>query len=202
MYALIAHRGFESHSLRHPRLLTLLQRILRHPDEGWVAVREAGQGWRRALFGHAAPLALIPALAWPLGHSLDPIGPQAWPLSALAASFASTFVFCVATVAIAAAAIYALAPLFEAKRDWNAAMAVAAYASTPVFLAAPLLAWASLTILVVVAFFHSCVLCRFGVQRLLGCRGDDAAMYVAAIGFVSALAGIVLGGLSSAAGIL
>jgi len=40
------------------------------------------------------------------------------------------------------------------------------------------------------------------VQRLLGCRSEDAALYVAAVGFVSAIAGLVLGGLSSAVGFL
>jgi hypothetical protein len=71
-----------------------------------------------------------------------------------------------------------------------------------VLLASPLLASAVLTILVIVALFHACFLCGIGVRRVLGCRGEDAAMYVAAVGFVSVLAGLLLGGLSSAAGIL
>jgi hypothetical protein len=81
-------------------------------------------------------------------------------------------------------------------------MAVAAYSSVPVFLASPLLASATLTIVLVVAFFHACVLCATGVRCVLDCPSGDAAMYVAAAGFVSAVAGMVLGALSSAAGIL
>jgi predicted permease len=80
--------------------------------------------------------------------------------------------------------------------------AIAAYSSVPVFLASPLLASPTLTILVIAAFFHSCVLCSLGLRRLLGCRSEDAAMYVAATGFVSGVAGLILGGLSGAAGIL
>ena len=158
--------------------------------------------WPRSLLGRVAPLALLPAIAWPLGHAADPIGSETLRFSALVLSGTVAFAFSLATVLIAAAALYALAPLFEAKRDWNGAMAVAASASTPVLIASPLLAWATLAILVIVAFIHGCVLCRLGVQRVLGCRSEDAAMYVAAAGFVAGIAGMVLGGLSSAAGIL
>lgn len=176
-------------------------RILWRPGDAWAAVLAADPDWRRSL-GVVGPLALLPAIAWPLGHALDPIGPGAAALHSLAASFAATFAFCVAAVFLAAAVIYALAPLFEARRHWNRAMAVAAYSSVPVLLAAPLLFSATLTILVIAAFFHACVLCALGLERLLGCRNEDAAMYVAAVGLVSGVAGLLLGGLSSAAGIL
>ncbi len=176
--------------------------ILWRPDAAWQAVRAAEPGWRRSLFGHVAPLALLPAISWPVGHALDPIGPQALEVAALAVSFAVTFLLCVATVVLAAAAIHLLAPVFGVARRWDAAMAVAAYASTPVLVAAPLLFSAVLTIIVVVAFFHACVLCSQGVRHVLGCRGEDASLYVAAVGFVSGIAGLILGGLSGAAGIL
>jgi hypothetical protein len=157
--------------------------ILWRPEEAWDAVRNAVPTWHRSLFGLVAPLALLPAIAWPIGYG------------------AVTFCLCVTTVCVVAAVIYALAPLFSTARQWDGAMAVAAYSSVPVFLASPLLAWATLTILVVVAFFHACMLCAVGLRRVLGCR-DDAAMYVAAVGFVCGIAGLVLGGLSSAVGIL
>ena len=157
-----------------------LLRILWRPDEGWERVRALDPGWLRSL-GAIVPLAVLPALTGP---------------------FATTFVFCVIAVVVAAGAIYALAPVFAVRRHWQHAMAVAAYSSVPVFLASPLIASPTLTILVIAAFFHSCVLCSFGLRRVLRCRGEDAAMYVAAAGFVAAVAGLVLGGLSSAAGIL
>ena len=165
-------------------------------------MRSAAPGWKRSLFGHVAPLALIPALAWPLGHSLDPIGPGTASAGSLAASAGATFVFILVVVVLAAAAVYLLAPVFQTARHWPGAMAVAAYSCTPVLLAAPLLAFATLTILVVIAGLHACFLCRVGVEQLLGCRDEDAAMYVAAAGFLATVAGAVLGGLSSAAGIL
>ena len=158
-------------------------------------------GWLHSLAGLVVPLALLPAIAWPIGHALDPIGPDATARS-LTASFAITLAFSVAAVVVAAGAIYALAPVFSVQRQWRRAMAVAAYSSVPVFLASPLLAWPTLTILVVAAFFHACVLCSFGLRRLLHCRSEDAAMYVAAAAFVSGIAGLILGGLSGAAGIL
>jgi hypothetical protein len=60
-------------------------------------------------------------------------------------------------------------------------MAVAAYSSVPVLLASPLLASAVMTVLVVVALLQGCVLCAVGLRRVLGCSGEDAAMYVAAV---------------------
>ena len=184
-----------------PGPLNLLLRILWRPDEGWEAVRTLDPGWLRPLFQVVIPLAVLPAIAWPIGHAVDPIGPDATGRS-LTALFAITFAFSVGAVVVAAAAIYALAPVFSVQRRWRHAIAVAAYASVPVFLASPLLASPTLTILVVAAFFHSCVLCSQGLRRLLRCRSEDAAMYVAAAAFVAGLAGLVLGGLSSAAGIL
>ena len=177
-------------------------RILWRPEEAWDAVRIAAPAWHRSLLGLAAPLALIPAVAWPIGHAVDPIGPGGTSARSLAASFGATFVLCLVAVLVAAAAIYALAPVFSAKRHWDRAMAVAVYSGVPVFLASPLLASAVLTILAIAALFHACFLCSIGLRCLLGCRSEDAAMYVAAAGFVSGLAGMVLGGLSSLAGIL
>jgi hypothetical protein len=159
-------------------------RILWRPEGAWDAVRAAAPAWHRSLFRVAAPLALVPAIAWPIGYGVI------------------TFGLCLATVFLVAAVIYALAPVFSAARHWDRAMAVAAYAGVPVFLASPLLASPVLTIVVIVAFFHACFLCSIGLRRLLDCRSEDAAMFVAAVGFVSGLAGMVVGGLSSAAGIL
>jgi hypothetical protein len=175
--------------------------ILWRPADAWGAVAAARPGWRRSLFGHAAPLALVPALAWPIGHAVDPIGPDVATRS-FPVSFVATFLMCLAAVALVAAVIHALAPVFEVRRQWDAAMAVSALSATPVLLASPFLASAALTILVVVALFHSCFLCGLGVRRLLGCASEDAAMYVAAVVVAASLAGFLLGGLSSAAGIL
>lgn len=177
-------------------------RLLWRPEQTWDDLRSAAPRWWRVLSGVVAPLALVPAVAWPLGHASDPIGPGAVAARALAVSFGSTYAFCIATVLVAAAAIHVLAPVFSAERNWDRAVSVASYSSVPVLLASPLLASATLTILVVLAFFHACFLCGIGLRRVLGCRGEDAAMYVAAVGFVSGIAGLVLGGLSSAAGIL
>ncbi len=179
-----------------------LLRIVWRPEEGWQAVLAVHPGWLHSLFSQAVPLSLLPAVAWPLGHALDPIGPQAVSVASLAASSIATFGLCVATSLLGAAAIYVLAPLFEVRRQWDRAMAVATYSATPLLLAAPLLVSATLTILVVVALFHSCLLCSLGLQRLLRCRREDAPMYVAAVAMAVVLSGLVLGGLASSIGLL
>ena len=185
-----------------PKLRIPALRILWRPEEAWEAVRAAAPCWQRSLFGLAAPLSLVPAIAWPIVHALDPIGPDGASARSLTVSSGTTFAFCLAAVLLVAAAIYALAPVFSAARNWDRAMATAVYSAVPVFLASPLLASAVLTILFIVALFHACFLCAIGLRRLLGCRSEDAAMYVAAVGFVSGFVAFVLGGLSSAAGFL
>ena len=176
--------------------------IVLRPGAGWEAVRAAPPRWHAALLYHVAPLALLPAIAWPIGHALDPIGPQALAPAWFAGSFAMTFGFCIAAVALTAAALHALAPFFGAARHWDRAFAVAAYSSTPVLLAGPLLVSAVLAIVAVVAFFHACALGALGVERVLGCRGEDAAMYVAGAALLSGAGGLALGALCGIAGIL
>lgn len=177
-------------------------RLLWRPEETWDAVHSDVPEWQRVVGGVVAPLALLPATAWPFGHAADPIGPGEVTARTLAVSFASTFAFCVASVLLLAAAIYLLAPVFSSRRSWDRAAAVAAYSTVPVFLVSPLLSSAVLTILVIIALFHACFLCAIGLRRVVGCPGEDAALYAAAAGFVSVLAGLLLGGLSGAAGIL
>jgi hypothetical protein len=179
-----------------------LLRIVWRPEQGWQAVLAFHPDWLHSLLSQAVPLSLLPAVAWPLGHALDPIGPQVVSVASLAASCLATFGLCVATVLLAAAAIYVLAPFFEVQRQWDGAMAVAAHSATPLLLASPLLVSATLTILVVVALFHSCLLCTLGLQRLLRCRRDDAPMFVAAVAMAVVLSGLVLGGLASSTGLL
>jgi hypothetical protein len=113
-----------------------------------------------------------------------------------------TIVVLLAAVTILALALFVLAPWFEAARSWDRAMAVACYASTPVLLSWFLLLFPPFAVLPIVALLHCFALCYLGVQQLLDCRESEAAMFVAGAWVFSAVAGMLLGGLCSAAGLI
>lgn len=181
------------------RLPSALAITLR-PAAAWDALRDADPSWPAALLRHALPLSLLPASAWPVGQALA--GRLDWSLQAFAASFVSTLFFYVASVLLLAAGFYVLGPFFEAARAWRRAVALAAFASTPVFLAGALLVMPALIAASVVAFVHCCALCYLGAQRLLGCPEADAAFFVAGAFVFMLMTSLVLGALCSAAGLI
>ncbi len=191
---LITYRGFESHSLRHhsgPGHLILLLRILFRPAGAWQALRAVDPSWARTLFGYALPLSLLPAAAWPLGMGLP-----------FLRTFVGTVAMSLGTVLLLALGFHALAGFFDLPRRWNRALALAAYASTPVFLTGGLLVFPVLVVASVGGFLYSLGLFYVGAQALLDCREDDAAAYVAATCVFTGMASMLLGGLCSAAGLI
>lgn len=157
-------------------------------------MRAANPRWTRTLARYAAPLALLPAIAWPIGQ-----GASGW---AAAVSFASTLALSLASVLLFAAGAYALASFFEAARDWDRAVAVAAYASTPMFACGALLVVPVLVVASVAGFVHCLALAYLGMQTVLGCKETDAAAFTAGAGLFALVAGLVLGGLCSAVGLI
>ena len=146
------------------------------------------------------PLALLPALAWPVGQAAS--GDLAWSPQALAASFVTTLASSLATVLLLAAAFYLLAPFFDASRHWSRSVGVAAYAATPVLAAGALLVLPVLIVACVVACLHAFALCYLGVQQMLGCRESDAAFFVAAACMAALVLSMLLAGLCGAVGLL
>ncbi len=137
--------------------------------------------WFTSLGIQALPFAALCALAWP---------------------FASTLFLALAAILILAAGFYVLAPWFGARRSWDAAVALAAYASTPVLVSWFLLVFPPFAVVPVVALLHYFALCYLGVQQLLGCRESEAALFVAGAWVFSALGSMLLGALCGAAGLL
>ncbi len=154
--------------------------------------------------GYALPLALVPALGWPAAQMASDSPPPGWDVSParFAEAFAITLTLSLATVALLAFAFYALAPVFYVRRHWSRSMAVAAYASTPAMVAAPLLASPAFAVGSILGVLHCFALCYLGLQQVLDCRESESALYVAAAVAVTGFASMLLGGLCGAAGIL
>jgi Yip1 domain len=161
------------------------------PDEAWAAVRALDPPWYASLLRYALPLSLLPAVAGPLGHGA-PFLP----------TFPVTAVLTLATVLLLALGFYFLAPPFRTSRQWNRSVALAAYASTPVFIAGALLITPVLAIVMVPALIHSFALCHVGLQPMLGCRDSDTPEYVASAFVFAGVGSFLLGGLCSAAGLM
>jgi hypothetical protein len=165
--------------------------VLFRPTAGWAAVRAGDPSAARSFFGTALPLALFPAIAWPLGKDL-PFLP----------SFSSTVLLSLSSVLLLACGVYLLAGFFGAERSWRRSASVATYATSPVFLSGALLVVPVLVIASVLAFVHYLVLCSGGVQTVLQCREEDAPGFVAAASVFAGAMSMALGALCSAAGLI
>jgi hypothetical protein len=144
-------------------------------------VRAARPRWPVSLAVQVLPFALLCTLAWPA---------------------VSTVLISLAAVATLGLGFFVLAPVFGVARSWDRSVAVAAYASTPVLLSWFLLLYPPLIILPVAALLHCFALCYLGVQHVLECKESEAALFVAAAWVFSVVGSMLLGGLSSAAGLL
>jgi hypothetical protein len=178
-----------SATFRVPAILLL--RFALQPIQAWRSVRAADPSWRRTLFGVALPLSVLPAVAWPLGKGLP-----------LLPSMVETVALSVATVLLLALGFYALAGFFEAKRHWSRAVALATYASVPVFLTGALLVVPVLVVASVGGFLYTLGMLYVGAQAMLDCRERDAAAYVASGCMFTGMTSMLLGGLCSAAGLI
>jgi hypothetical protein len=174
--------------------------ITLRPARAWEALRAADPSWPRTLLRHALPLSLLPALGWPIGQVLG--GDLAARPAALAGVFLSSLAFTLASIVVFATAFYLLSPAFGIPRAWRRTVAVAAFASTPVLLTGPLLAFPPMIVASVAALVHCCLLCYLGVQRVLGCRESEAAFFVAAACMLSLVGSLLFAGLCSAAGLV
>jgi hypothetical protein len=166
-------------------------RMLFRPSEAWVAVRALDPPWQASLFYYALPLSVLPAAAGPLGHGIP-----------LAGAFLVALILTLACVVLLALGFYVLAPAFGTVRQWHRSMALAAYASTPVFIAGALLITPLLAIAFVPALIHSFAICQVGLQPMLGCRDSDAAEFVASAFLFAGVGSFLLGGLCSAVGVM
>lgn len=174
--------------------------MLLRPAAAWGAVHAADPPWSATLLRHVAPLALLPALAWPLGQVQAGVLPAS--PGVLAAAWLATFAFSLLSVVFLAAGFYLLAGFFDLPRTWHRSMAVAGYAATPVLLCGALLVVPVLVIASLGGLLYTFGLCFLGVQRVLGCPEESAAAYIAAACTLALVASMATGALCSAAGLI
>jgi hypothetical protein len=170
-------------------LINRVKGILLAPHAEWpVIAQEMGEA--SALFiRYVAVLALIPALARFIGTSL--IGSYAPILSSLAGAVIS-YLSGFAIVYGLALIIDALAPRFGAQKDFAAALKLAVYAYTPVWLAGIFLLVPGLSFLVVLGF-HGVYLLWTGLPILMRAPAEKTLPYAAVVAACALIIAIGLG---------
>jgi hypothetical protein len=170
-------------------LIRRLKGILLTPHTEWHVITQE-KGDTSALFiRYVAILAVIPALARFIGATL--VGWYAPIMSSLAGAlviYLSGFaiVYCLALI------IDVLAPMFGAQKDFAAALKLAVYSATPVWIAGVFLLVPGLSFLVVLGL-HSVYLFWTGVPILMRAPAGKALPYTAAVGGCALIMAIGLG---------
>lgn len=176
-------------------------RLIVSPAREWEAVADEDPSPAKVLLGYVVPLSAVPALAWMIGLATfgadlgfrDPgVAPPA-PGRILHAGVV-TLAGSVLSVLALAAAFFLVAPMYEVPRRWGRFLAVAAYGTTPLWVAGILLVQPGLVIVGPLAFLHCCHLYYSGLQRIAGVKRGDAAEYVAISLFFVTVASLVAGG--------
>lgn len=171
------------------KLLFRMKAILLAPHREWSAIAREKREASATFIPYVAILALVPALSHFIGASLvGRYAPIPWSLAGALASYLSGLV----AVYIMALIINALAPTFGAHRDFAAALKLAAYSYTPVWLSGAFLSVPGLSFLVVLGLYGIYLL-RTGLPILM--RGADAHAwrYAAAVGGCALVIAVGLG---------
>ncbi len=185
-------------------------RLLRSPGSEWAAIAAERAPALTVCMTYVLPMSVVPAIAWAIGLALFP-GDLAIrgattvdPGSArqLARAALVTFGGSVLAVGTLAAAFFAIAPMYEIRRDWPSALSVAAYGTTPVWLAGVLLVRPPLVAVAILAMVHACYLYFAGLQRVAGVKRGDAAEFVALAVLLTTLVLVVAGALLSFLGVI
>ncbi|MFO1362378.1 MAG: Yip1 family protein [Burkholderiales bacterium] len=184
-------------------------RVTFAPEREWGAIARDRPAALGVLVGHVLPLAAIPAVAWMIGLAAfglelvlvgEPIrrpGPAAILHAGVVAYLGS-----IVSVALLAGAFALLAPMYGGRRDWGSAWTVAAFGSTPLWLAGVMLLKPAAFIAMLPVVLYVAYLYHRGLHALGLVRKRDAAECVAIAFLLLFAASTLLGGLLGRAGFL
>jgi hypothetical protein len=170
------------------------------PDRAWAAIARERPAARRVLVGYVLPLAAIPAVAWMIGLALfgmelvmvgEPIR-RPGPASILHAGLV-TYLGSIVSVVLLAGAFVLLAPMYGGRRDCGGAWTVAAFGTTPLWLAGVMLLKPATVVAMLPVVLYCAYLYHRGLHALGFAREREAAEYVA-IAFLLLLAASTLAG--------
>jgi len=186
-------------------LVERVRNIILAPQVEWAVIDAEPTDIREIYARYVAPLALVPAVAGFIGGSLIGIGVPGVGtvrVGVAAGLFGAVlqFLLLLGFVYVLALVINALAPMFGGRMDIVAAFKVAAYASTPAWLAGVFAIVPAFAFLTVVGLYGLYLL-FLGLPSLMRARPESAVLYTALVAGASmALALMVAGVLGLVAG--
>ena len=183
-----------------------LMRLVIEPSQAWSEIAKAplsiDQLVRRAL-----PLSVLPAAASVVGMrvfdaSWSPQHGYHVGADAIVRAGVATLVGSMASVFALAAIFFLLAPMYDARRDFRAALNVAVLGTVPLWASGMLLLLPAMVIACMAALCHSFYLYYVGAGEVLGVKRADQAEFVAASLFLLAVASTLVGAAASAIGLV
>lgn len=182
--------------------------VVARPRETWPAIAAERLAPVPLLVVYVVPLSLVPAVAWMIGvlrggyYIVIPGFGETVPMQRIVTAGILVVVASVFSVAVLAAAFWLFAPLYGVQRSINRAFKVAAYGTTPVWVAGPVLMVPTLTLFMAAAAFHALYLYVSGLEEVLGVSPGDGAEFVGIAMVLLIAASILLGAALSIAGVL
>jgi hypothetical protein len=170
-------------------MLNRVKAILLTPHAEWHVIAKEKSEASALFIRYLAILALIPALARCIGTSL--IGGYA-PIPSSLVGALVTYVSAFAVVYILALIIDALAPRFQAQKDFARALKLAVYSSTPVWMAGLFLLVPGLSFLVILGL-HGVYLLWAGLPVLMQVPAGKALPYAAVVAGCALIMAVGLG---------
>ena len=183
--------------------LRRIARVIFRPGTEWSAIAvETTTPWT-LLRRYVLPMALLAPIATVVGmknfdRTWHPVHGYLVPPDRILAAGAATFVAIVGSILLLAAVFAAIAPMFGARRDYPAALKVAAYGATPVMIAGATLLLPVMAIVGLVGLCHSLYLFWLGASRVLGVPAGSAAEFVGISMVLLVLCSMLAGAAASA----
>jgi len=171
-------------------------RLVISPVAEWEAVGTEHPPALRVLCEHLVPLCLLPALGWAAGIAIDGRPVAVWLAGV------GTFLLCLVSVVLHAAALNVVLPMYDCRRDWGRSCVVSAYAATPLLVVGVFLVLPALMVLVLIMLPLGLFLVHAGARRLLGIAEADAAEFVAVSTILFVIASMALGAVLGVFGLI
>lgn len=173
------------------------------PRDAWDAIAAEPIGVDALVVRTIVPLSLLAPIAGVIGmktfdRAWDPASGYLVPPHEIYAAGATTLFGSISSIFVLAGIFWLIAPMYDAPRDFRAALKVATFGAVPVLLAGATLVLPVMVAVPVIALCHTLYLYWVGVGRVLqvspGAQTEFVGISVTLLGGVSTLAGAAASG--------
>lgn len=178
-------------------LIERAKNIVLQPKSEWLVIEGESTPVADLYKEYIVPLAAITPLAGIIGMSMVGVMGYRVPLASGIAYALTSYVLTLVGVFILALIIDALAPSFGGKKNQMQALKVAAYASTPGWLAGVLLILPMLGIITPLAELYGLYLLYLGLPVLMKAPQEKAVGYTVVVVVAAIVVMVVISGISS-----